>query len=298
MHPLNRKLVRDLWQMRSQAAAIALVIACGIGAFVMSLSTLASLQLTQATYYEQFRFADVFASLKRAPQALERRIAQIPGVAQVQTRVVVDVNLDVEGLPEPAVGRLISIPDDEPPALNRLYLRRGRYPRPRAGHEALVGEAFAQAHGLELGDRVRAIINGRLDELILVGVALSPEYVLQMRQGQVLPDPQRFGVFWMRREALAAAYDMEGAFNDVTLALAPGASEAQVIERLDELIEPYGGIGSYGREDQLSHRYLSDEIKQLRAMGLIAPSIFLSVAAFLLNVVVSRLIGTQREQIA
>jgi len=298
MNSLNRKLLRDLNLMRGQAMAIALVMACGVATFVMSQSTLTSLKLTQETYYERYRFAHVFAHCKRAPNALAGRIAAIPGVARVQTRVAVDVTLDVPGLAEPAVGHIVSIPDRQGPGLNELHLRKGRYIEPGRRGEVLVNEAFADAHRFQPGDSIVAIINGRRQELHIVGIALSPEHVLQIRSGEMLPDDKRFGVFWMAYTELAPAYDMDGAFNDVTLTLMRGASEPEVLLQLDRLTEPYGGIGAYGRADQTSNRFLIDEIKGLRTMGTIAPSIFLSVAAFLLNVVITRLISTQREQIA
>ncbi len=298
MSPLNRKLLRDLLHMKGQSLAISLVMAAGVATFVMALSTLRSLERNRATYYDHYRFGHVFAHLKRAPETLAARIEQIPGVAHVQTRVVVDVNLDVADMPEPAIGRLISIPERGQPKMNAVYLRSGRYIEPGRTGEVLVGEAFAEAHGLVPGDTVRAVINGKRQTLKIVGVALSPEYVLQIRQGDLLPDPERFGVFWIGRTELAAAYDMEGAFNDVSLRLMRGASTAEAIRRLDDLLAPYGGVGAYDREDQISHRFLSDEIRQLRTMGVLAPTIFLAVAAFLLNIVMSRLIRTQREQIA
>lgn len=295
---LDRKLVRDLWQMRGQAIAICLVIACGVATFVMSLSTYASLQQTQQTYYDHYRFADVFAHVKRAPESLAERIADIPGVAQVQIRVVEHATLDVPGFAEPAVGRLISIRERRTPALNDLYLRSGRNIEPGREGEVLVSEGFALAHGMEPGDSLHAVINGRLRRLRIVGVALSPEYIYQIREGELLPDDRRFGIFWMNETELAAAFDMEGAFNDVSLTLASRASEPEVIQRLDRLLAPYGGLGAYGREDQASHRFVSNELRELRGMGIIVPTIFLGVAAFLLNIVVSRLVGTQREQIA
>jgi putative ABC transport system permease protein len=298
MRALDRKLLRDLWQMKGQALAICLVLASGVATFVMSLSLRASLQLTQDAYYERYRFADVFTSLKRAPAPLAARIAEIPGVAQVQTRIVVDVTLDVRGLPEPAVGRLISIPERPPPVLNDLYLRSGRYIESGRTGEVLVHEAFASSHGLHPGDTVKAVINGRLQKLRIVGIALAPEYVFLIRGGEMLPDSKRFGVFWMGRTDLAAAYDMQGAFNDVALKLAPGASESEVVRRLDRLTETYGGLGAYGRADQMSHRFVSNEIRQLGSVALVAPILFLGVAAFLLNVVLNRMISTQREQIA
>ncbi|MEX0655180.1 MAG: FtsX-like permease family protein [Phycisphaeraceae bacterium] len=298
MRALERKLFRDLRRLRGQALAIALVIASGVATFVMSLSTLESLSLTQEAYYERYRFADVFASLVRAPDSVAERIAAIPGVTQVQTRTVVDVTLDVLDFPEPATGRLISVPGDGEPALNALFLRRGRGITPGTRGEVLANEAFVAAHGLQLGDTVGAVINERWQRLTIVGIVLSPEYVMQIRGGDLLPDERRFGVFWMSESELDPAYDMDGAFNDVTLGLQRGASEADVIRRLDMILEPYGGLGAFGRDEQLSHRFLTDEIQGLYAMGFVAPMIFLGVAAFLLNVVLARLVSTQREQIA
>ena len=295
---LDRKLIRDLWNIKGQAIAITAVIACGIATFVMSLSTISSLELTRATYYNRYRFAHIFTHLKRAPETLKSRLQDIPGVAQVQTRTVMDVTLDVRGLAEPAVGRLISVPDRQMSGLNDIYLRSGRYVDPTRAGEVLVGESFALAHNLELGDSITAIINGSKQDLTVVGVALSPEYILQFKPGELLPDAKRFGVFWMGETQLAAAFDMDGAFNDVTLSTMRGANKEEVIRRLDLLTEPYGGTGAYDREQQNSFRYLSDEIQQLKGMARIAPTIFLSVAAFLLNVVLSRVIKTQREQIA
>jgi putative ABC transport system permease protein len=234
---LDRKLLRDVAEMKGQALAIALVIASGVTMFVMYLSNFDSLRRTQDAYYTRQRFADVFAGLKRAPLGLEREIAQIPGVSAVMTRVVADVTLDVPGLEEPATGRLISIPATRRPVLNDVFLRRGRWIEPGRPDEVLVSEAFFLAHELELGDRVAAIINGKRRCLRAVGVALSPEYVYSIRPGEIIPDDRRFGIFWMEREALATAFDMEGGFDDVSLALSPEASEAEVIVRLDRLLE-------------------------------------------------------------
>ena len=298
MTALNRKLLRDLWHMKGQALAISLVVGSGMATFVMALNTLESLQSSRAAYYERYRFADVFSHLKSAPDSLAQRIGEIPGVARVQTRVVEDVNLDVDGLAEPAVGRLVSIPETRTPMLNDLHLRSGRYIEPGRPDEVLASEGFAQAHHLQPGDHVRAVINGRLQQLQIVGVALSPEYIIQIQSGGLIPDDKRFGVFWMGHKELASAFNMFGAFNDVSLTLITGASEPEVIHRLDLLTEPYGGLGAYGRDDQVSHRYLSNEMSGLRIMGTIAPTIFLGVAAFLLNAVLSRIISTQREDIA
>jgi putative ABC transport system permease protein len=295
---LDRKLLRDLWEMKGQALAIAAVVGAGVTMFVTYLSNFDSLYRTREAYYETARFADVFASLKRAPARLEERIAALPGVEVVATRVVVDVTLDVPGMTEPASGRLISLPERGRPPLNDVYLRRGRWVDPARGDEVLASEMFTDAHGLQPGDRVAAIINGRRRALTIVGVALSPEYVYAIRPGEIIPDQRRFGIFWMGRRALASAFDMEGGFNDVALALARGAIGAEVIASLDRLIAPYGGLGAVPRSQQMSAWTLENELAQLRTFGFITPLIFLSVAAFILNVALTRALALQRPQIA
>lgn len=294
---LDRKLFRDLWHMRGQVVTVALIVASGIATYVTMRGAYESVERAQQQQYARFHFADVFAQLKRAPNSLATEIESIPGVAVVQTRVVVEVNLDIPGLNEPAVGRLISIPERSGPMLNDLFLRRGRYIEPGRRDEVLVSEAFSSANGLEVGSSLSAVINGRWERLHVVGIALSPEYVYEIRGAEVFPDNKRFGVLWMSREALGPLFNMEGGFNDISLALAPGANEAEVIGRLDKILESYGGLGAYGRADQISHRFLTDEIAQDRITGIFVPSIFLGIAAFLIHVVLSRLVSTQRNNI-
>ena len=227
MNARNRMLVRDLWHLRGQLLAAALVVACGVASFLSMRLMYESLLFARDDYYREQRFAEVFVQLKRAPDSLARRIADIPGVAEVRTRVVMGVTLDVPGLPEPATGRLVSVPEHRAPMLNDLFLRRGRYIEPGHPDEAIASEAFATANRLEVGDRIGAVINGRWKQLRLVGIALSPEYIYEVGAGSMFPDNRRFGVLWMGHEALSAAFDMDGAFNDVALTLSAGAVQAR-----------------------------------------------------------------------
>lgn len=298
MRAIDKKLWRELWGMRMQALAIALVIVGGVGIFIMSLSTLDSLYETREVYYRTHHFAQVFASLKRAPLSLVKRIEEISGVDKVETRVVAYVNLDVTGFDDPVSGHLLSLPDHGRGLLNQIYLRNGRLLEPGRDNEVLVSEEFAHAHGLHAGDTIRATINGRRKALTIVGLALSPEYIYQIAPGAMFPDYLRYGVFWMARKPLATAYDMDGAFNDVTLTLSDDSNAQDVIDRLDDLLAPYGGIGAYARKDQMSNRFLSEELRQQQTIATVFPIIFFGVAAFLLNVVISRLITLEREQIA
>ncbi|GAB4514032.1 MAG: ABC transporter permease [Roseibium sp.] len=297
MHPLDRKLLRDLWHLKGQVLAIALVIAAGVGVMVQSLGAIESLQATAEAYYERSRFAEVFAHLKRAPDGLARRIADIPGVQSVEARIVDYAMLDIKGFDEPATALLSSLPHLGQPLLNRLTLRRGRFVDYSRPEEAIVNERFAEAHGLTIGDTLKAVINTRKRTLRIVGIALSPEYTYAIGPGTLMPDDLRYAVVWMGRRALAGAFDLDGAFNDVTLTLLPGTNPDGVIERLDLLLDRYGGTGAIARKDQISNWFLMSEISQLEAMARILPTIFLAVAAFLTNMVVSRLIATERGTI-
>jgi putative ABC transport system permease protein len=296
MRALTRKLVRDLVRMRSQAAAIAGVVAAGVAVSVLGLCNLETLSQSRARFYDQQRFGDVFVSVKRAPLALARRLGDVPGVAAVEPRIVGQVLLDMPGVAEPVSARMVSMPIGRRPVLNDLVIRSGR--ALSGGRlEVLVSEPFAAAHRIRPGGSLTAIINNRRRTLTVVGIALSPEFIYAISPGTVFPDDRRFGVLWMGHDELAAAFDLTGAFNDAVIKLAASASAADVIARIDPLVSSFGGPGAFDRGDQMSDWYLEGELSELRTTGRILPYVFAAVAAFLLNIVVSRLIATQREQI-
>ena len=298
MKALDRKLLRDLRLMWSQVLTISLVVASGVAGFITSYSAYDALAWSRDVYYADSRFADVFATLKRAPLSLERQLEAIPGAAHVQTSLTQVVPVDIPNVADPVIGRLIGLNLQSPQRLNKVFVRSGRMvvPQHNGAVEVLVSEGFAVARQLKPGDRLSALINGKREDLLIVGIALSPEYIFAGMWGS--PDQRGFGVFWMDHHILAAAYNMEGGFNQVALRLAPQASEGAVIDGLNRLLAPYGGDKAHGRDEHMSHMILNSEIKEQRVLGTVLPSIFLAVAGFLLNVVLSRMIATQREQIA
>ncbi|MEI2302203.1 ABC transporter permease [Ensifer sp. MJa1] len=297
MTTLDTKLRRDLRRLWGQVLAIALVIAGGVASLVLSTGSFRSLDETRTAYYERYQFADVFAEVTRAPKTLVTRIAEISGVAVVEARIAKLALLDIPEFPEPATGRFISLPESGSPLLNRLYMRDGRLPGANDLGEVLVNESFAKAHGFEPGDRFSATLNGRKRELTIVGIALSPEYVYAIGPGDRMPDDRRFAVIWMSERALAEVFGLEGAFSSVSLKLMPDAVETEVIDALDDMLEPYGGGAAYGRKDQTSHAYLEHGLDMLRNMSRTLPPIFLVVSAFLVNLTLSRLVALEREQI-
>jgi putative ABC transport system permease protein len=295
--PLDRKLLRDLWHLRGSVAAIAIVVACGVASFVALRSMVYHLGDAQAAYYADARFADVFARVRRAPMAVAQAVAAVPGVAAVTVRASTDVVLDVPGLAEPATGHVVGVAAGGEPASNRVVLVRGEPLAAGRPDHVLVSEGFSTANALAPGDSLGVALNGRWRRLRVAGIALSPEFAFEMKPGDLLPDNRRYGVLWMEERALAAAFGMEGAWNDLAVRLEPGASEAAVIAALDRLLAPYGTYGAYGRDLQPSHRFLSDEIEQNRTFAAVMPVIFLGVAAFLLHLVLARIVATQREQV-
>jgi putative ABC transport system permease protein len=295
---LDRKLWRDLARMWGQAITIALVVACGVASFVTMRATHASLVHARDQHYDSRRFAHVFARLERAPESLSARLEEVSGVARVHTRIARDVLLPMPGMPEPAVGHVVSVPAHGESPLNALHLLEGRMVEPGRDDETVVLAGFAEAHGLRPGARIPAVLNGTRRELRVVGIAMSPEFVFAVRPMTFIQDDRRFGILWMTREAVAAAFQMEGSFDDVLFSLQPGASSEAVIDEARRVLEPYGLMFVHARDHQLSDRILETEMQQLGTYAVVTPAIFLGVAAFLVNVVLARTLHLQRGQIA
>ncbi len=297
MRTLDKKLVRDIVRMWAQSLAIAAVLASGVMVMVMSYGAQRSLTETRDTYYERARFADVWSNAARAPMSLVPEIATIEGVARVEARISQIAILDIEGLSSPAMGQILSIPPAGEPEMNRLIVREGRLPEPGQAQEVVVNEAFARAHGFRPGDGFHVTLNGQKRPVTITGTVLSPEFLYAMGPGSIMPDDKRFGVLWMSEDILAAAFNLSGAFNAVTLNVTRGAELEQIKDEIEALLKPYGGTGPYDREQQTSNAVLDGELEQLDVMVLVLPPIFLVITAFLVNMVLGRLITLEREQI-
>ncbi|HTR79523.1 MAG TPA: ABC transporter permease [Gemmatimonadaceae bacterium] len=298
MTTLRRKLGRDLWRLRHQGVTIAILVGCGIASFVAAVAASASLRASRDTFYASARFGDVFDHLQHAPRAMVDRLSDLPGVAAVDGRITDDYRLDVDGSAQPVAARFVSLPWPADAGLNQIRIRAGRLVQPGSADEVVISEAFSEAAGLAPGSHITAVINERRAQFRVVGVAVSPDFLLVTVPRTGLPDANHFGIVWMDGDALAKATDLDGAFNDVTLQLAAGADVEETIRRVDQMLEPYGGLGAVGRADQASAKFLEQKILQLDRLATSLPLIFLGVAAFLLNVLLSRIVGAQREQIA
>ena len=297
MSMLDRKLLRDVRRLWAQVLAIAFVIGGGVATLILAVGSYRSLDETRTAYYERYRFADVFAVVNRAPRTLVDQVAEIPGVAAVEARIAKFALLDIPNYPEPATAQVISLPDIGEPKLNLLYMRLGRTPEPGREDEVVVNEPFAKAHGFGIGSHFSAILNGRKRDLVIVGTALSPEFIYTIGPGDLMPDDRRFAIIWMSEKALEGAYNLDGAFSSISVKLLRHASEREVITRLDALLDRYGGRAAYGRKDQTSHAWIDHELDMLKNMSRTLTPIFLLVSAFLVNLTLSRLVALEREQV-
>lgn len=295
--PLRRKVLRDLRRLWPQALAIALVLAAGVATLILGNGAHEALSDTRARYYADYRFADVFADLTRAPLSLLAEVSALDGVLAAEVRIVKLGRPELPDLTAPASMKMVSLPARQGAGLNRLHLRQGRLPDPLSTREVVISADFASAHGLQPGDGMSVVMNGKRRMVSITGIALSPEFIYALGPGEMMPDPRRFGIAWMPRDMLAGAFDLEGAFSNLVVQLAPGADETRVIAAIDRLIAPYGGNGAVGRADQISHAFLDAELRQLGAMVKVLPPIFLLVAAMLVHMTLSRLIALEREQI-
>jgi putative ABC transport system permease protein len=295
---LDLKVVRDLRAMWPQVTSIALLIAAGTAVLVMSVSNYLALVLAMETHYRNERFGDLFAQVKRAPLALADRVREIDGVGVVEARISAPVRVIREDEDVPLSGRMISLPPSGQPMLNRLHLVEGTWIEPDRFDEIIINAAFGQARGVRPGHTIEVVLEGRLRRLRVVGLALSPEFVFATRSALPLPDDRNYVVMWAHQDVMASAFDMTGAFNDLVISLAPGTGSPRVIEEIDRLLVAYGGVGAFGRRDLPSHRFLEDELAEQETLGIAMPGVFFAIAAFLLHVVLGRLVEAQREQIA
>ena len=294
---LNLKLIRDIWKIGGQCIAISLVVGCGIGLMIATFGTINTLENSLYAFYEKTRFSDVFGNVRRAPDSLIEDIQKIPGVSIAETRIHGWSTLDLPDMAEPVNAQLISLPENGKPLLNGLEITEGTYPNDERFDEVIISDSFAKSHNLKPGDIINTVINGNKKQIVVKGLTLSPEFIYALGPGMMMPDDKRFGVIFMSRKALASAFDYEGAWNFVSVRIQKGFPEEEVIEKLNIIMKPFGGTGSYKRKFNVSHFFLNNEIEQLKISGTAVPPIFLLVAAFLLHLVVSRIITKEREQI-
>ena len=301
MGVLNRKLRRDLLGNPGMLITVAAIIAVGTGLYIGMASAQRILQSSQQAYYAQYHFADFWIDVKKAPLTAVEPLAEIDGVAQLRPRVVFDVVLDLPGVEQPLTGRLISVPPTGlAHTLNGLYLASGPGFSSDRSQEVILALPFAETHGLASGDRIQMVLNRKRESFVVVGTALSPEYAYMVSgEGSIVPDPEHFGVLFVKEDFAREALGFQDACNQVIGRLEPTTADRVevILQEMARRLEPYGVFATTPRSRQASNRVLSDEIQGLGVTAAVLPALFLLVAALVLNVVMSRLAERQRTVI-
>ncbi len=298
MTVLHKKLFRSLLRSWAESLAVIMVVLCGTASYICLHSCYLNLALTRDTYYAQNRLADFEIMLERAPANAIFKVEEIPGVRKARARMVKDVNVDIEGVEEPRVGRIISMPVPRRPVMNDVVVMEGRYFEPGVQDEVIVSDSFARLNKLAIGDRLGISVEEKKYSLRIVGYGLSPEYVYMIRTLQeMVPAPERFGILWVPKHFAETALDMKEACNNILGEVDDPKELDAILDRADKVLDGYGVFAKVKQQDQISVRFLGDEIQGLAVNARITPTLFLAIAALILFVLLSRMVRMERTQI-
>lgn len=293
---LHRKLLRDLWAAKAMLAAIVGILVVGIASFTGMASVYLNLEGARRSYYARCRMADFSVSLKKLPVVELDRLESVPQITEIRPRISFPVIIDMPESPRPVSGRIISLPDSPAPIINNIVLRRGGYFTGQRREEVILNEDFARAHRLRPGDRLHVLLNHRRQELHVVGTAISSEFVYLIAPGALVPDPATYGILYVKQSFAEEVTDFQGACNELVGRLEASLRDRPdaVLREVETALEPFGVVTTTPRRQQTSHWFLSSELNGLRVSIVILPTIFLLVAALILNVLMTRLAEQQR----
>ena len=293
---LDRKLLRDLRQNAGSLAAVVGILVAGVTVYVELGSSQRNLQQAQRHYYAQCRMAHFWVRVKKMPAAELHALRQLPGVVQLQGRIGFYATVDLPGEPEVVNALVLSLPQAADGTLNRIVLRRGGYFTPRRDNQVIVSDAFARRHRLLPGQTIHVLLGDRRQELHVVGTAISSEFVYMMGPGSITPDPEHFGVLYIKHAFAEEVFDFQGAVNEVLGRLSPRGQRhvEQLLQRIQRRLKPYGVVSTTPLRDQPSHRFLTEEIEGLETFTYIMPTMFFAVAALVLHALMSRWVQQQR----
>ena len=298
MRLLNLKLVRDINQARWQFAAVALVVALGIGFYQGSWMSYQNIGASYELYYDMLHFADFQIIFGQAPDTVRKVVAKIPGVTRIEPRIAWEVELEMPVVEnKQVVGRLIGVPDVGRSAVNDVLVLEGRYLGPAHKREVLVERSFAEHHQLKVGDYVHPVLDGETTDYRIAGIAMGPEYLYAIRSKQYLmPTPATFGVLWLRTTQAERLTHMSGLVNEVCVCTENGRAH-QAMLMAHKLLKKYGAEEPVPRAKQPSNYLLQQDLSGFRQMAIIFPVLFLFAASLTIYTLLVRIVNSQRGQI-
>lgn len=296
MNHLNRKIIRDLWQFKGQFISVLVVVIIGVMLYSGINAAFRNLSGASEKYYREYRFADLWATMYRAPEGVEEKIKSLPFVKMATGRVVQDVKIGISG--ENAIVRMITLPDDKKDIVNDVRITSGSYFSVQENNQCLLEEEFFKAHNLKIGDYIYPIINGNEVKLKVSGTVKSPEFVYTIRDGgELMPDNRKFGIVFVKQSFGQAILGYEGSINSLVMLVHEGTDIDSAKDDVKKYLEEFGVSEVVEKENQISNKMLSEEMKGLKATGGSFPVVFFIVAAVIIYITMGRIVENQRTQI-
>lgn len=288
-----KKFYRDLGESKGQFISVLAVVVIGVMFYTGLYSALEGLSVAGREYFAEYRMGDLWGSMYRAPEGVVKRIEAVPGVKMVTGRVVQDVRISMEA--REAMVRLISLPDEKVNVVNDIQLKSGSYFSKDVGNQCIVSEDFFKAHKLAIGQTIEPIVSGDRVKLKIVGTAKSPEYTYEIREAsELIPDPERFGVVYVKKSYLQSVLDFKGSINDISVLLEQQSDIKKVRDQMEKVLTQYGLTGIVEKKDQLSYSMFNTDVSSLESIAAIFPMLFFIASAVIIYITMTRMIENQR----
>jgi len=288
-----KKSFRDLLEAKGQFVSALAVVIIGVLFYTGLYSALEGLSGAGQRYFTEYRLADLWSTVYRAPEGVVERIEAIPGVRMAEGRVVKDVRIFMED--RNAMIRLISLPDEKRDTVNDIILKSGSYFSAGEGNQCIVSEDFFKANNMAVGQIIEPIVNGERIKLSVIGTAKSPEYTYEIRDAaELIPDHRKFGVVYVKKSHLQTILDFRGSVNDVCVLLNKDGDIKKVGDEMKRILGQYGLSGVIERKNQTSYAMFHSDETGLRSIAAIFPMLFFIASAAIIYITMTRMIENQR----
>lgn len=293
MKKLDARLMRMIGHSKGQFASVTVIIAAALCIYVLFSMTNINITEAVASYYKLSNMSDIQVQLLKMPKSALGALRSMEGVEEVQGRLSFDVPFKVEDPDEKVTIRLLSLPPTGE-RINRLYWLQGIPKLPEAADVVML-QQFADARGIHMGDTISPVINGAPQHMKVSGIAASAEFVYLMENEQALmPAPEKFGVGYVSEAFAQSAYGFTDSYNEVLIKVRPESDLDGIVDELEKKLDKYGVKRIVKLEDQLSNNVLTQKMQGIEKMQVVMPMMFLSVAAIVIVIMLSRTVTNDR----
>jgi putative ABC transport system permease protein len=290
---LRRVLLRDMGARRGQFIAVWATIVLGVALFGASYDAFQNLTASYQGMYDDLAFADLTV-VGGSVDRIAGDGAALPGVTATATRSVGDGYIRIDGRAQ--LGRVVGLPSDGSPAVDKVMVLRGRNLQPGSSAEVLVEQHLASARNVQPGDNMEILTGSGWQTVRVEGIVASPEYLwpARSRQEEFLPFNQWGVVFGP--EALVTAMPPDQVHSEALFRLAADAPSG-TLDKLTSIALANGAAYTQTRADQPSDSALREDVNGFGEMSIMFPVMFLLVGALATSVLLGRMVASQRGQI-